>query len=257
MSDSVVIAYLGKGGSGKSILSALTGKIAASMKKKVLLIDADPAMGLVTALGIEVNKTIGQAREEIIREAKISGSREEKEHLSDIIDYLLLSALQEEKGYSLLAMGRTNTIGCYCPVNSLLRDTIEEISENFDIIVIDAEAGIEQINRQVTKAVQYPIILTDNSMRGVKTAVLALQAIEESPEMNPEKTGVIFNRIDSERDDLINVILESGLSFYGSIPPDAIITERDALGLSALDMPEGSPAFNALKEILMKEKVLN
>jgi len=257
MSNPVSIAYLGKGGSGKSILSALTGKIAISMKKKVLLIDADPAMGLATALGISSYKTIGQAREEIIKQAKIADSAAEKERLSDIMDYLLLEAIYENENYSMIVMGRTNTVGCYCPINNLLRETIKSISQNFDVIIIDAEAGIEQINRQVAESVQFPILLTDNSKRGVKTALLAGDAINSSPTMNPLKKGVIFNRIASENKDLIDEILKGGLAYYGCISPDQFITDRDAEGLSPLEMPEDSVALKGLKNILQKQNILN
>lgn len=256
MSSPVSIAYLGKGGTGKSILSALTGKIAISMKKKVLLIDADPAMGLTTALGITSFKTIGQAREEIIKQAKIVGSASEKERLSDIINYLFLEAIYQSESYSMLVMGVTNSIGCYCPINNLLREMISRISENYDVIIIDGEAGIEQINRQVTENVQFPIILTDNSKRGIKTALLAEEAIYKSPKMTPIRTGVIFNRIEHENLDLINEISDDRLIYYGSILTDWFITDRDARGLSPLEVPEESMAFHSLIDILRKHKIL-
>ncbi len=257
MNKPVTIAYLGKGGSGKSILSALTGKIAISMNKRVLMIDADPAMGLTTALGVEGCRTIGQAREEIIRQARIADSSEEKERLSEIVDYLLLEAVHEAENYSLVAMGQTNTIGCYCPINTLLRETIGTLADNYDVIIIDAEAGIEQINRQVAESVQFPLLLTDNSTRGIKTALLANDAIKNSPKMHPVNVGVIFNRIGSENQELIGEIRKAGLSYYGSIIPDPYITERDAKGLSPLFMPDESVALKSLKEILDRNKILN
>lgn len=256
MSEPVIIAYLGKGGSGKSILSALTGKVACSMNKNVLLIDADPAMGLASALGIGTYKTIGKAREEIIRQAKIGSSNEEKERLSDIIDYLMLEALYEGDDFSMLVMGQTDTIGCFCPVNNLLRDTIESIASQFDVIIIDAEAGIEQISRQVVESVHFPIILSDNSMRGVKTGIMAHETIVNSPRMNPKKTGCIFNRVEAVNDALKQEIIKSGLNFYGNIPPDRLITQRDADGLSAMEMPGDSIALRQLKEILHEQGIL-
>ena len=91
----VIIAFLGKGGSGKSILSSLTGKIARAKKRKILYIDADPAMGLATALAVDGYKTMGEAREEIIQQARAAGSDRDKEEIVDIVDYLLLEALYE------------------------------------------------------------------------------------------------------------------------------------------------------------------
>ncbi len=257
MSNPVSIAYLGKGGTGKSVISALTGKIAISMKKRVLLIDADPAMGLATALGVTSHKTIGQAREEIIMQAKIADSAAEKERLSDIVDYLLLEAVYEGENFSLLVMGHTNTIGCYCPINNLLRETIKSISDNYDVIIIDAEAGIEQINRQVAETVQYPILLTDNTKRGVKTALLANNAIDQSPKMKPLKKGIIFNRVADENEELIKEARSAGLDYYGMISADPLITGRDAEGLSPLEMPEESSAQKNLRDILEKNNILS
>ena len=253
----VIIAYLGKGGSGKSILSALTGKIAIAKRKKILYIDADPAMGLATVLGIDGFKTIGKAREEIIQQAKISGKDKEKERISDIIDYLLLEALYETPEFSMLIMGQTNNIGCYCPINNLLKDTIEQISSQYDVVIIDAEAGIEQVNRQVTESVHYPVIVTDNSVRGVRTAILVKETLDRAPKMTPIKTGVLFNRIDGKADqDLLAIVKDASINFYGSIPADPVITDRDRKGLPALEMPEEAISIVALKKIVDKEDIL-
>ena len=77
MNEPVIIAFLGKGGVGKTVLSALTGTILSARGKRVLLVDADPAMGLTSALEVSDIKTIGTAREEIIHQASISNSSEE------------------------------------------------------------------------------------------------------------------------------------------------------------------------------------
>jgi CO dehydrogenase maturation factor len=197
MKDSLRFAFIGKGGVGKTILSTLAGRIFMERGERVLFIDADPAMGLATSLQVDGFKTIGRAREEIIREAKISNSVEEKERLSEIIDYLLLEALFERDRFSMIVMGQTETLGCYCPINNLLKNTIGSFASQYDVVIIDAEAGIEQINRQVVESVQYPVIVTDNSMKGVKTALMIEDRIRNIPAMSPVKTGLIFNRVES------------------------------------------------------------
>ena len=97
-------------------------------------------MGLLSALGATVRRTMGEVREEIIRTAK-GGKKEEKARISDKLDYMVFEALTEQDTFSILAMGRTETLGCYCPVNSLLRGAIETLSESFDTILIDGQAG--------------------------------------------------------------------------------------------------------------------
>jgi len=252
MADTMIIAYLGKGGTGKTILSALTGKMFIEEGKRVLYIDADPAMGLATALAAEGYKTIGKAREEIIFKAK-SLKKESSDDISEIIEYLILEALYETRDYSMFVMGYTNTIGCFCPVNNLLRDTIKAVSEKFDVVIIDAEAGIEQINRQVTDSVHYPILITDNSLRGVRTTVLAYETIRNSPNMkNPVKLGVIFNRVDNADSELLEIISDNHLNYYGCIPSDPAISEFDKKGLSALGIPHNAVSYQTLKQILSK-----
>ncbi|MBU1239130.1 AAA family ATPase [Myxococcota bacterium] len=251
----LIIAFLGKGGSGKSILSALSAKLFLQRGLRLLLIDADPAMGLATALGAEDFKTIGEARAEIIHQARISRG-EEKERLSEIIDFLLMEALVETPDYSLLVMGSTNTVGCYCPVNNLLRETITRIADQYDVVIIDAEAGIEQINREVTRSVHYPILLTDNSLRGAKTAILAKQAIDRSPGMNPQRVGAIFNRVENADPSLQKLLEEASLEVYGTVPADPVVTARDARGESAMEMPDHSGALVALENILRTFQIL-
>ena len=251
----VVIAYLGKGGSGKSILSSLTAKLAIEANLRTLLIDADPAMGLATALDATGFKTIGRARDEIIHQARISKG-DESARLSEIIDYLLLEALHETERYSMMVMGQTSTVGCYCPVNNLLRETIGAIADNYDVVVIDAEAGIEQINREVTRSVHYPILLTDNSLRGAKTTLLARDTIVNSPGMRPEKVGVIFNRVEEPGAPLVALLKENGLNLYGVIPADPVVTDRDMRGESALTIPHSAPSLQALAAILTAQGIL-
>ena len=67
------------------------------------------------------------------------------------VDYLLLEALYEAPQYGLLVMGQTDSIGCFCPLNTLLRSTIKTIASQYDVVIIDAEAGFEQISRHREK----------------------------------------------------------------------------------------------------------
>ena len=163
-----LVAVCGKGGTGKTAFTAMVTKVLLDSGRggKLLLIDADPAMGLPLALGVTVERTMGQIREEIIHTAR-RGGEEEKRHVVDMIDYMAFEALHEEDGFALLAMGRTETLGCFCPINSVLKETIQALSQSFDTIVIDGEAGLEQINRQVVGKVDMLIIVSDATSRGL------------------------------------------------------------------------------------------
>lgn len=246
-----IIAFLGKGGTGKTALSALACRLL--MKKpglRLLLIDADPASGLTLALGVNKVKTIAEARQELIRSARAAKSQSDKKQLAAMIDYLILECLSEQPGFSVLAMGRSKGSGCYCSVNSLLRESIETLAQNFDYIVIDAEAGIEQVSREVTGRVNHPVIVTDSTMRGVNTAQGIADALKNTSQKKPE--GVIFNRASKPNPSLKARLKKAGLKTLGAVPLDKNIARFDLAGKSLLDMPENSPALKALHQILSK-----
>ncbi len=255
--NTITIAMLGKGGVGKTMLSAVFGKIFSDMGKRILLVDADPVQGLTTALDIKDIKTIGQARVEIIQKARMVNSEEEKERIADIIDYLLMESLYETPDFSLITMGQTDRLGCFCPINSLLRNTIQSIGSQYDIIIIDAEAGIEQVNRQVVETVDYPVIVSDNTMRGMNTAFMIADMIERIPVMEPRNTGILFNRIEDTSDEFMQRIESSDLSYYGYIKPDKTISEMDMNGQSLFDIANNASSVSEIKTIIEKNILIS
>jgi CO dehydrogenase maturation factor len=216
---------------------------------KLLLIDADPAMGLPNALGIKVSRTMGQVREEIIKTARGS-DKEKKAQLSGMLDYMVLEALLETDKFALLAMGRTETLGCFCPVNNLLRDAIETLSKNFDTIIIDGEAGLEQINRQVVHRVDTLIIVSDATSRGIQTAALIKKMIQVDQVIQCEKIGLVFNRVQGNEELLKQAAREMDLNVFGYIPQDENIAYFDLVGKSILKLPEESPALSAVHSLV-------
>ena len=143
MNQSIIIALTGKGGVGKTSLSAAIVKelVQAHPDKRILAIDADPAIGLATALGVEVKTTVDDIRNEFIQMAENDGTMQAIEYLGEA-KYRIFDALSEKDNFSFLAIGRPEAAGCYCKVNSYLKQIISILSENFDYVIIDGEAGI-------------------------------------------------------------------------------------------------------------------
>ena len=168
-SNSTIIALSGKGGVGKTSISATIVKllVKAFPDKKILAIDADPAVGLSTALGIEVKTTIDDIRKEIISSVEDGQTKEAVELLGDA-RYKIFDALVETDGYAFIAVGRPESAGCYCKINSYLKEVIKILSDEFDFVVIDGEAGIEQINRRVMEKVTHLLLITDASKKGTQ-----------------------------------------------------------------------------------------
>jgi len=249
-SNKRLLAVCGKGGVGKTTLTAMLALILLEGGKagKLLLIDADPAMGLLNALGVSVRRTMGQVREEIIKTAR-RGGKKDKIQLVDMLDYMTLEALSEMDDFSLLAMGRTETLGCYCPVNQLLRGTIEALSESFDTILIDGEAGLEQINRQVMRRVDTLIIVSDATSRGIQTAGLIKGMVQGDRVIQCEKMGLVINKAQGNEEILAQFAQEMGLEVFGYIPQDKNIAYNDLVGKPITELPTTSPGFAALRDI--------
>lgn len=150
-----IIAVAGKGGVGKTSLSAVIVKLLVERfpDKKILAIDADPAIGLSTALGVEPEKTIDDVRKETVEQTQ-NGKISPLEILGNA-EYSVDEAICNENGFSFIAIGRPESAGCYCKINTYLKDVIALISKHYDFVVIDGEAGIEQINRRVMEKVTH------------------------------------------------------------------------------------------------------
>ncbi|MGD9975527.1 MAG: AAA family ATPase [Desulfatirhabdiaceae bacterium] len=253
MSDSqtgktAVIALCGKGGVGKTSLSATIVKILSSNPDNtVLAIDADPAVGLSTALGITVSKTVDDVRNELIRQVQ-SGKATDKAEMLSMLDYEMFSALVEQKNIAFLAIGRPEKEGCYCQVNHVLKDLIASMADNFDYVVIDGEAGIEQVNRRVMEKVTHLILVSDASRKGIHV-VQTLKEVSDSA-IAYEKAGLILNRLRSA-EEWEKLLIPPDLNCLGWIPEDDTIRSYDIDGRSILEIDD-SPVITAMKNSLAK-----
>ena len=141
--DTKIIAVAGKGGVGKTSISAAFVRLLAETypDKRILAIDADPAVGLSTALGVEVRETLDDIRKGIVASVEDGAPREAIELLSEA-RYRIFDTMVESRDFSFLAIGRPETAGCYCKVNAYLKEVIHLLANDFDYVVIDGEAGI-------------------------------------------------------------------------------------------------------------------
>jgi CO dehydrogenase maturation factor len=157
------------------------------------------------------------------------------------LDYFVLQTLVERSDYSLLAMGRSMGEGCFCPANSLLREAIDFLSDPFAAVLIDAEAGIEQIQRRVTRNVTQIIAISDGSKRSSDM----IEYISEI--IGPKKLAAVMNRVQQniQKPRYTDEIL-------GSIPEDDILRIFDRDGKSLWELPADNPAYTAVKKIAAK-----
>jgi CO dehydrogenase maturation factor len=248
-----IIALCGKGGVGKTSISAAVTKILISdPHARVLAIDADPAVGLASALGITVRCTVDDVRNILIKKIENRDGGNKKQVIS-LLDYEIMNALEERDNLAFLAIGRPEKEGCYCQVNDILKDVIKDLSRNFDYVVIDGEAGIEQINRRVMESVTHLVLVSDQSAKGIGVITTLKKVASEA--VNYERVGYIINRIRDEKE-LGKMQLPEDMEFLGFIPEDENIRNSDIEGKSILNLPDCA-AIDSIHKCLDKINIFH
>ena len=239
-----VIAVLGKGGAGKTVVSALIARALLDQgRRPVLLVDADPTGGLAWATGVGMERSLGEVREALIRDAGEPGISSEE--LGARVDWMALEALVERPHWSLLAMGRTDSRGCFCPVNTILRQALGVLMSSYAAVVLDAEAGLEQVSRQIVQGVDVALVVTDGSLRGLQAAQQIAVLLERDRDGVPCQGGLILNRASELAGDP-----PGRLPLLCQLPEDVEIRSRDAQGRSLLELSSKNPVLDALRAAL-------
>lgn len=249
-----IIAMAGKGGVGKTSLAAAMVKVLvqAYPDKKILAIDADPAVGLSTALGIDVELTVDDIRKEVVASAEDGDTRTAVELLGEA-RYRIFDALVEQDGFSFIAIGRPEAAGCYCKINSYLKEVIRILSGNFDYIVIDGEAGIEQINRRVMEKVTHLMLITDSSRKGTQVVQTIKRVADEL--VMYEKVGVIINRLSDM--EVIRYMDLADLPVLTAIPADVSLAEFDLKGKNVFYLSDEAAIVRGAYEALKNMEILD
>jgi CO dehydrogenase maturation factor len=256
------IALAGKGGVGKTTLAAMVIKyLAQTQKGEILAIDADPSSNLNLALGLPLEWTIGDIRENLLEQVKTSltaggaamGALPDGMTKRDYLDYQIRYSLSEGVHFDMIAMGRSEGQGCYCAVNHNLRDVIDSISRNYRYVVIDNEAGLEHLSRRTTRDVQAMLIVSDLSMRGI-VAAERVAGFSRELDINIEHSYLILNN--AHVDHISPLIQEhidaTGVQLLGLIPHDEQIAEFDAVGKPLIQLGDDSPVYQSVSSMLAK-----
>ncbi len=248
-----VIAVAGKGGVGKTTLCGmLIQYLCEQGKGPVLAVDADANSNLNEVLGVKVDTTLGDVREEIAR-SEMSGVNPIPAGVSkaDYAEMRFEDAVIEDDNFDLLVMGRTQGKGCYCFVNGLLQSQLARYQNNYPYFVVDNEAGMEHISRGILPSMQTAILVSDCSRRGIQAVGRIARLIEEC-DMHPSTVGLIVNR--APKGELNTGIREEielqGLKLLGVVPQDETVYEYDCEGRPTVSLPEDNPVKVALRSIV-------
>jgi len=253
---SKLIAITGKGGVGKTTMSALLIKnLLAAGKSPVLAIDADPNSCLDAALGVCVTDTVGRAREDV-RNAAGVGAAGVNISKRELLRLKLESALVEAKGFDLIAMGRPEGEGCYCYANNVLKEVIAEISSSYPYVVLDNEAGLENLSRRIVQKVDLLVLTSDASNAGLQT-LLRLYELAGEMKMAYGKLALVINRLrtngaggDKFHGRIAEIQEKTRAGLVIELPDDEEIASFAEISGNFLDISDSNPVYRKVKELI-------
>ncbi len=243
----VKIAVAGKGGTGKTTISALLIRYLANNYpgKSIFAIDADANANLNEVLGLEVNETIGSILENV-KDPKAVPTGMTKDMF---IEYGLSRSMIETNNYDLLVMGNPQGPGCYCFPLDLLRKYIERLAKNYDYMITDNEAGLEHLSRKVIPSMDHLLVISDATTRGLRSAG-RVNEIVKNVGIEVGKISLIITRANSDdADQLKDNIEKTGIKLLGTVPYDELIPRYDMEGKPLIELPSKSVAFQAIESM--------
>ncbi len=166
------IAVCGKGGVGKSTISAFLIGALLNRGRKVLAIDADPSPHLARLLGFDDSSITPIAEmKELLNER--SGRDGPFYNLNPKVDDLPEKFMKKRNGLSLMVLGaiQQGGAGCACADNAVLRNLLNRLllSEDEDI-VLDMEAGVEHLGRGTIASVDHILVVVQPYRGSIETA---------------------------------------------------------------------------------------
>jgi CO dehydrogenase maturation factor len=246
MAEKLVISISGKGGTGKTTVTALLLKWLIQNTEKIsLVVDADPATNLPDVLGVELQQTVGQSSKELkdkIEAGTLSPTLSKKE----VLEANVFQTLVEEDRFDLLAMGRSEGEGCYCFVNNVLTRILDTLTRNYEVALLDMEAGLEHLSRRTDRDVNSMIVVTDPSRMGFETARRIKELVDEV-HIDVKHIYLVGNRFTPDMEELLQKSADDiGLEYGGIVPVDENVMSFNLTGKPLLEIPDDSPAYEAV-----------
>lgn len=253
MPDQLVIAVAGKGGVGKTTFSALLLKVLTKTGKDILMMDCDPDANIPDVLGIPVmrKETVG-GKAAKLKENIAKGKIPPQMTKDRILEQDIFEVLQELDDFDLLTMGCSEGPGCYCFANQLATQILDKLSKNYDITLMDMEAGLEHLSRRTTRDVDILVMVTDASKMGL-TTVKRIKELSKEVGLKFKKIYVVGNKFTPElKEHLEKTAEEIGVEVLGIIPPSDEIAKYNLEGKSLLDLPDDAVPVKVVEAMAIK-----
>ncbi len=243
------IAVAGKGGTGKTTLSALLVRALCEMGvRPILAVDADPNSNLAEALGVDPGKPLADIREH--------GSSPEGSPASGVgraraIEDELQRAITEADGFDLITMGRPEGPRCYCYVNNLLRKSLDSLAKNYAAVILDNEAGLEHLSRRTTNDVEFLLAVANPAMPAVRAARRVVELCKELP-INIGCQALLVNRTGASEisEPVAKELAKFDVHRLEDIPQDDEVELAGAAGQDVFSLSDSNTALAAAKNII-------
>jgi CO dehydrogenase maturation factor len=254
------LAITGKGGVGKTTLAALAVRwLIEQGRKPVLAVDADPNSSLDALLGVRVTAPVGAVREEVKQLAQAQVGRSPTSPSvggmgkPKLLEMRIQQSLVEADNFDLLAMGRPEGPGCYCYANNVLGAAIRRLTDSYPAIVIDNEAGLENLSRRLVQRADRLVFVADPSARGLTTA-RRLYDLALEMKIAAGGLGVVVNRA---RDTIClerarQIFDNTPVTVLGCLPEDAELGAGDAHGEPIWTLPTENPLVSAAAAVFAR-----
>jgi len=241
------IAIAGKGGVGKTTIAALLIRALHERTGKVVMaVDADPNSNLGEKLGIKVERTIGDLREDILKKADEVPIGQSKQ---DFVRYQMQLATVEGSSFDLLTMGRPEGPGCYCFINNILRTFLDLAMDKYDHVVIDNEAGMEHLSRRTTKRMDAFLVIGDDTKIGAETAVRILKLAHEMG-IEIRHPTLVLNKVSGDVHHIVKDIVQaSPFEHVVVLPYDKDVAISSVEGRSVLEIAEANPFYVKIRAL--------
>jgi len=234
------VGLAGKGGTGKTTVAGLLIKyLVEKGKVPVLAVDADANSNLNEVLGLAVEETLGDAREEM-KKGVATGMTKDV-----FMEMKLEQAVVESKDFDLIVMGRPEGAGCYCAANTLLTNYLDRLINNYAYVVMDNEAGMEHISRLTTNNVNLLLVVSDSTRRGIQAAARIYELTQELGLKIDQKCLIVNLAKDGQEEEIRKRAKEFGLEVSGIMPEDPLVRQYDLEGKPTTQLSRESRALQA------------
>ncbi|MEM4311539.1 MAG: AAA family ATPase [Nitrososphaerales archaeon] len=260
-----ILIFPGKGGTGKTTLTALTIKYFSEKGDIALAMDLDPDSHLHKLLGVKVSKTVGEVVDYMHKEKKMELEPQKPIDVSNQDYFLSLIAEKvfiESENFDLLTLGKPSAdIDCYCPVfmwsNYAIASIMKSYKSTYDHIVVDCDPGTEIFPRRILhkiseySPIDHMLIVLDSSKMSLDTAKAIVEEARKS-ELKVKSIRGLANRVDDpEIQKELKIVAKEkyAIEIAGFIPTDSEINKMELIGKSIFDLPK-SRAYEAFSKII-------